>query len=229
MMLWKYGNIQSLLRLQRGAILRKAMQSKAWKGGHKIACKDLGPKFRAWGDDLLVVDSHHDVGVLDGISLNAEIDYNCLDFSHSTEPTTCSDTRVRSMANFYKRLVRVIRGEWWLYGDSVQFPFHVGGTGYIEDDLVQAFVFEVCSSLCFDVTDIDEGWNWNSEATVERNIARFGGATSREEFLALNTSYPEAQRATVRKHSKTVALKHFRNTQHASQEEVKYRHDPLHK
>jgi hypothetical protein len=79
--------------------------------------------------------------------------------------------------------------------------------------MVDNFLFEVCSSsLCFGVTNGDEGWKWNRDLIVEQQgITRFGGAMSRVEFLALGlyTSVTESQHATARKHSKTVvALKH---------------------
>jgi hypothetical protein len=86
-------------------------QTAAWKTGHKQACSSLGPLYKAWKEDLELVDANHEIGEVEGIALSDELDHSVLSSIHS--PKAMIPYRGLgnpTMSAFYDN-----RGEWWLY------------------------------------------------------------------------------------------------------------------
>jgi len=157
-------------RCQTAAYCSKECQIAAWKSGHKHKCSSLEVKMRQFEQLVQEVDDTHERCDFHGLRLAYNLDYDTAALVDSS--VFLDDVDGPSMKIYYRNLERIVKGEWWLFGNPTRYEpnrnRHINQRADIHD---RQFGF-ISLLLMYDVVPFTEAneSDSNNTGTLNSNI-----------------------------------------------------------
>ena len=227
-------------RCQTACYCSVECQRSAWKEGHKQKCSVLANELDMFEQMLDVVDDTHKIDDFHGLRLSFRIDYRLAVLPFEKPDAILAEKDLKhdlpnpnilagpSLLIFYANLERIVKGEWWIYGNPKKFKRRPRREPSQEQ---MVFFFHIAQLLTYDVIpyadkcNIDltsfygTGANHPSLAFPTMELfSEMCGRMDATQFLEIYdwVSSIETGNRAEQKHLKTEAYGKFRKAVHKS-------------